>query len=176
MSAYLPRSCPACGETFEPRKVGGKWTKTCSLECGYAQTAKAIRGAGNPSFKNGGRVGVHNRTQRRRWIPALQDKCAVPGCKTTAQLVLHHVSYRQVVARESGDEWDPRNALTLCQSCHASHHKGGRVLPLALLPDSAFEFAADTFGPGPGYELLRRRYSGEDPRLDALLEAWEQAA
>jgi hypothetical protein len=42
------------------------------------------------------------------------------------------------------------------------------VVPLALLPDAAYAFAADTFG-AAAYDYLRRRYVGEDSRLDAIL-------
>ena len=53
-----------------------------------------------------------------------------------------------------------------CPVC--GHHNGTRRFSLALLPDVAYEFAGELMGPA-AYDYLRRRYDGEDPRLDALL-------
>ena len=39
----------------------------------------------------------------------------------------------------------------------------------AALPDSVFSFAAELVNAGWAFEYLRRRYSGDDPRLEALL-------
>jgi hypothetical protein len=64
---------------------------------------------------------------------------------------------------------DPRNIVLMGYACHAGHHNRSRVLPLAVLPDSCFEFAAEVLGPGPAYEYLRRRYASQDARLEALL-------
>lgn len=93
-------------------------------------------------------------------------------------MALHHICYRQELRRVGGDEWDPRNAITLCASHHSSHHRQGRPVELSLLPNAAFEFAAETLGAGRAYEYLKRRYSGTDPRLDELLtqHEMEQAA
>jgi hypothetical protein len=46
------------------------------------------------------------------------------------------------------------------------------VLTLAYVPDAALEFATDLFGAEKAYNYLRRRYAGEDPRLDALLASY----
>jgi hypothetical protein len=37
-----PRPCPICSEIYEPRKVGGKWTKTCSRACGDKLRGNAL--------------------------------------------------------------------------------------------------------------------------------------
>jgi hypothetical protein len=67
--------------------------------------------------------------------------------------------------------WDPDNALTLCNGCHSSHHnRGALVVPLSALRDENYAFAVALMGAGPAYEYLRRRYAGNDTRLDALLE------
>lgn len=227
----LPRECPSCGEIFQPRKVGGAWTKTCSKPCANKATAKYMReggarhagkavkhpihvpitcevcgdtwklspshakgrrtcsiacyrilkrreagelaearqGAKNPNWRNGARSDVRDRAGERRWYAALGVRCAMCG-PSTYRMALHHICYAQHVRAEGGDRWDPRNALTLCASCHAKHHHGTPVA-LALLPDAAFAFVAELLGPDKAYNYLARRYAGEDARLDALLGA-----
>lgn len=80
---------------------------------------------------------------------------------------MHHVIYRQHC---KGHERDERNLVPTCFRCHERHHSAHCRFCLGLLPDSVFEFAAEVLGTGPAYEYLRRRYSGEDRRLRALLE------
>lgn len=80
-------------------------------------------------------------------------------------IALHHVVYRQHVRREGGDEWDPRNALPLCDSCHSRHHRRSRVIALSVLPASALEFASELLG-AYAFDYLRRYYGGKDPRLE----------
>jgi hypothetical protein len=58
--------------------------------------------------------------------------------------------------------------MTLCQSHHRRHHLRTDVISLALLSDAAIEFAGELLGPA-AYDYLRRRYGGDDPRVDALL-------
>lgn len=101
----------------------------------------------------------------------------VCGCDGPVLPYSHHVVYQQelrwvakrlrVAARGLLD--DPRNLVPITFDCHGRHHSGARRFELARLPDSVFEFAAEVLGVGPGYEYLRRRYAGEDPRLDALI-------
>lgn len=70
---------------------------------------------------------------------------------------------------------DPRNLVWAGYRCHAAHHNRSHPYELRWLPDSAYEFAAEVLGPGRAYEYLRRRYTGPDVRLDALLaqsEPW----
>jgi hypothetical protein len=64
---------------------------------------------------------------------------------------------------------DPRNLVPVTFACHGAHHGRSRPLPLRVLPDAVFEFAAELMGDGPAYEYLNRTYVGRDPRLDALL-------
>lgn len=112
------------------------------------------------------------------WREARRDRCEV--CGSYGQyLTQHHVVYQQHVRDAGGDLWDVRNSLTLCDGmhgCHGRHHNRMRPVRLTVLPDVAFEFAVELLGTGPAYEYLRRRYLGSDPRLDALLSAWEEAA
>lgn len=63
---------------------------------------------------------------------------------------------------------DRRNLVPVAFGCHADHHTGAKRLPLAVLPDSVFEFAFELLGPA-AFDYLGRRYGGDDARLDALL-------
>lgn len=66
---------------------------------------------------------------------------------------------------------DGRNLVLIAHDCHGAHHSRARPLPLRVLPDSVFEFAAELMGAEAAFEYLRRRYTGKDPRLEALLSA-----
>lgn len=86
----------------------------------------------------------------------------------------HHVVYRQEIERLVGKSaghviYDLRNRLVVCADCHERHHNRSRPLTLAVLPDSAFEFAVELLGAGKAFEYLRRRYSGQDQRLADLI-------
>lgn len=207
-----PRPCPVCGEIFEPRKVGGDWTKSCSHECANELRARSMRagGAKKASAARGpyptrtavtcrvcgtvfevspSRVGIRRscsvecarklrrrtgqRAKERRWYATASPRCVLCGTGS-GRFHLHHICYVQHVRRERGDVWDPRNALTLCVDCHSAHHSRKRILPLGLLPDAALEFAAETFGGPAAYVYLRRRYEGDDPRLEDFL-VWMEA-
>lgn len=105
---------------------------------------------------------------RRAWRdhPKACERCGRRG-----RVERHHLIRSQVVSRHHGDVYDPRNRLVLCPACHPDGPRGSARLPIAAVPDSAFEFAAELLGPGKAYNELRRFHEGEDPRLDALLEA-----
>ena len=164
--------CVVCHQPFLTPPSGAGKRKTCSRKC--AAELKRSRGGArrkgerNPNYRHGRRVGDRDREGERRWYAALGTRCSHPDCASDAHLVLHHVTYRQAVRRASGDEWDPRNAMTLCTSCHG-HHQRGRVIPLTSLSAGALEFAVDLLGAGPAFEYLRRRYAGDDPRLESHL-------
>ena len=116
--------------------------------------------------------------QPEQWVSARKDRCEICDARGS-YTSLHHVVYEQHVRDAGGDVWDPRNSLTVCDgpfSCHTRHHSRMRPIRLDALPDSAYEFAAELFGSGAAYEYLRRRYFGDDPRLDRLLDEWEMAA
>jgi hypothetical protein len=82
---------------------------------------------------------------------------------------LHHAVYAQHVLREGGDLKDARNLVPVAFSCHEAHHGRSRPLELGMLPDSIYAFAGELLG-SAAWDYLRRRYSGEDARLDDLLE------
>lgn len=165
-----------------------KGAKFCSRACfnrdGRAQRAAAAAaakvtvartGAANPNYKHGKRAGANIRGGSRKFKSG-QSQCVHPLCEDPHRPSHeHHVVYEQHVKREGGDRWDPRNALRLCVSCHSSHHRRGRVVPLVALRDENYEFAAELLG-SAAYDYLRRRYAGEDPRLDMMLRDIEAAA
>lgn len=80
----------------------------------------------------------------------------------------HHAVYKQAVEREGGDVDDDRNFVWVAFVCHGNHHGRSRPYELAMLPDSVYEFAGELLG-AFGHDYLRRRYAGEDARLEALL-------
>jgi len=96
---------------------------------------------------------------------------------------LHHVTYQQELtrvyrtARREGRATRPlkailgdeRNLVPAAHLCHGSHHARSQPYRLDMLPDSAYEFAAEVLGVR-AHDWLARRYVGQDARLDALLE------
>jgi hypothetical protein len=100
-------------------------------------------------------------------------RCQGEGCLNRA-VHRHHVVYEQEIERRGGNKRDPRWFMALCMNCHFEHHNPGvdaeRKLPLRLIPDEAIEAAYELMG-AYAYDYLRRRYRGEDARVDALLEA-----
>lgn len=117
-------------------------------------------------------------------------KGCICGCGRKRGLQLHHVIYRQELRRhvprapdglpnivsEIALLGDRRNLIPVGPKCHAAHHNRQRPFHLRWLPSETFEFAAETLGADRAYEYLRRRYAGDDPRLDALLTRTESEA
>lgn len=105
------------------------------------------------------------------------------GCGHRAE-ELHHVVYQAELKRVAGRDTaradtlrcDPRDMVPMTTVCHERHHCRSKPLSLAVLPDAAFEFAVEVLGAGRAYNWLRRRYVGEDTRLDALLDDERRAA
>lgn len=154
------RTCAVCADSFEsayPRK-------TCSAKCANELKGRSKAGAQNPNYTDGRTASLEV------WLSTREANCR--RCPTRLGRVdLHHVVYEQHVRRAGGDVYDPRNGLTLCGVCHATHHgqlDRGKVA-LSVLRDENYDFAFELLGPA-AYDYLRRHYSGEDPRLDALLQ------
>lgn len=121
-------------------------------------------------------------------FPSLRSRMSSPrcicGCGKRA-VHRHHVFTEQMLrprARELDRSFnklreDGRNRVWMAMACHlGGQHGGSARLPVVKLPDSVFEFGLEVFGAGRAYNHLRRYYRGEDPRLDALLVAWEVEA
>jgi hypothetical protein len=100
---------------------------------------------------------------------ASHAKCA--NCPSTGPWHAHHAGVYEQKLRELGRRlWDPDNALRLCVRCHMAHHhsRSGR-LSLSVLREENIRYAFEALGiPADAY--LRRRYRGNDPRLDRELE------
>lgn len=162
---YVDRICENCGASFSVEErltrdpLRGRF---CSRACANA-----------PDSSWGGKrttTDVGSPSQRARFRSA-QTECVHPACEhADTRCHEHHVVYEQHVRREGGDVYDPRNALTLCISCHTSHHRrGSRTVPLRVLRDANYEFAFELLG-AAAFDYLRRRYTGGDPRLQQWLD------
>ncbi len=105
------------------------------------------------------------------------------GCGKRAE-DRHHIVRQQELRRAAGGFTqtrdrllnDPRNIVGVARRCHANHHSRARPYHLWMLTDAVFTFAAEVLGAGKAHGYLARHYNGSDPRLDALLSEWEQAA
>lgn len=147
--------CPQCGSQF--RWNGRGKGIFCSLPC-----SRAAGGAHGFSVEVVIPRVVNGHHTRRQFADP-SSNCRRCGNWAVHQ---HHVVYRQHIERVGGDRWHPDDALSLCRDCHTAAHMHN--LPLGVLRDENFSFARDLFGAGKAYEYLRRRYVGEDPRLDQL--------
>lgn len=85
----------------------------------------------------------------------------------------HHVVSAQTCRIEGAPRHSPDNALRLCakapDACHERHTSAQERVPLACLLDENIAFAARWLGSEYAYVYLRANYSGEDPRVDALV-------
>ena len=173
------KKCKGCGKAFRPWRSTQKFCgRDCSREAqrGKPKISEAgraklqrRRGPANPAFKHGERAGAGDRPGERRFVDTHKG-CRNPECRGTGNRHhQHHAVYRQQVRRHGGDEWDPRNALLLCDSCHLRHHNRCPALPATVLRSENIAFAVELLGAPAAYEYLRRRYTGDDPRLEALI-------
>lgn len=177
-------TCQSCGNdwTYHPPYGSSYRPKACSPTCVAALKRKGNgdrRGKSNPNHRHGRRAGERDRAGEARWYAAAAERCEHPCCPApgggSRGLSLHHIVYRQHVRRASGDVWDPRNALTLCDCCHLAHHRRGRLIPTSVLPDAALDFAFELLGPA-AFDYLTRRYGPPDDRLLDRLALAEGAA
>jgi hypothetical protein len=145
---------------------------------------------GSTFASRGGQLSREPRGQQRPARVAARGRLhgtCICGCKQPA-VARHHCIYEQELRRvyrarrvppmrgglEVDADWvalcdDPRNLVLVAFDCHSAHHGRSRPYPLAMLPDSVFEFAAEVLGLR-AHDYLRRRYGGSDSRLDALLD------
>jgi hypothetical protein len=149
--------CERCGAEFE-RKPGRGTGRFCSAKCRRPTSAAA------PPVPLGVRR-APERHLRKTWNAG----CLVcVRCGRAAQR--HHVVYEQhVVAVDVDQRYNIADRIGLCVEHHRAHHDRIDPVPLALLPDVAIAFAAELFGPG-AHGYLTRRYSGQDARVEALLD------
>lgn len=95
-------------------------------------------------------------------------------CKLRAAKQGHHVVYKQELRRRNWPLYDLRDMMALCDECHDEHHSPNWKLPLTALSDENLRFAFGLLG-AHAFDYLRRRYGGDDPRLNEQL-ALEEAA
>lgn len=142
---------------------------------GRKRLSDARRGIGNPNYQHGYRMGENDRAGTRRFkSPEL--RCLAPDCLAKGEHE-HHVIYRQVLRKRGLDEFDPRNAMKLCVSCHSSHHRRGKIIPTSALLDRHIEYAFEVLGIY-AMDYLRRYYDDAepDPRIVNWSESYARAA
>lgn len=76
--------------------------------------------------------------------------------------VAHHVLERQELRRLGAHEWDPRDALRLCDpiadTCHGRHHSGERRIRRSELRPENIAYVLEVLGREAGEAYLERRY------------------
>lgn len=175
--------CQGCGCSFEtmPSRTREYCNRKCWRETNpgrseegkkrFSEIMRAQRvGEGNPNYKHG-----ESRTPyKRELFHSGQIGCQDPRCADPqADVCQHHVVYRQHVKRLGGDEWDQRDALALCRSCHMGYHNR-RDLPLTVLRDENIVFAFELMG-AAAYDYFHRYYAGSDERVERALVEFEEA-
>lgn len=102
----------------------------------------------------------------------MQTVCA--ECGKGGNFDAHHVIERQELRSRGLDEWDPDNALRLCDpaatpGCHGNHTTASKRVRLVRLTDRNIDYAFRVLGPF-AYDYLKRRYDGDDPRVERKLK------
>lgn len=85
-------------------------------------------------------------------------------CHVVGLVRRHHIIYEQVVRREGGDPWDPRNGMWvgiegMTCDCHERQHNASQRIPESLLSVAAREFAVELLGEDRAADYLRRLYA-----------------
>ena len=161
----IERECVICGTTRTLRRSDAALGrgKYCSPKCqaeGYRQTRK---GPGNPAWRGGTRRPV----EKGAWDARLRRECELCGSKD--RIRNHHIIYAQHVRKRGGNEWDPRNAISLCISCHARQHSGTSFRILVCdLPDEFWPFGKELLGDAL-WDYLARHYDDGNTKLEGLL-------
>lgn len=129
--------CPGCNrEHYVTPSDDKKNIRYCSSSCAHKDSAKwhrpmsasareklsrDHRGANNPNFKDGKRIGDPN----RRWSLAVKGERICRNCPEEAE-ALHHIVPRKL--NETGVSEPEANGMPLCTKCHAGWHR--RVIPI----------------------------------------------
>lgn len=109
--------------------------------------------------------------------------CIHPDCLKRAPHS-HHVVYEQELQRRWDSDpkvretyprysllkGDVRNLVDMCQPHHFDHHGGSFKIEVVQLSDDALTFSFEILGPY-AYDYIKRRYRGDDPRLELHLAA-----
>lgn len=97
------------------------------------------------------------------------------NCSQRRASAAHHVLYKQHLARYAEPLWDRRNSMALCGDCHERHHARSRPIQASVLNVVQIDYIFEVLGPN-GYDYIRKRYPGEDPRLRMKLRALKDVA
>lgn len=115
---------------------------------------------------------------KRRFKQAARDQGVCARCGKADSFDPHHVVEKQWLVNNGFsviEQYDPDNALRTCDrftenDCHGKHTRGARRqdrLHLRNLRQENLDYAFRVMGAAAG-SYLRRRYRGEDERLDRL--------
>lgn len=163
--ARVERSCSVCGTVRSLRRseVDRGWGKYCSPKCQHEGYRRTRKGSSNPAWKGGTR----RPADRPKWDARLRSNCEL--CGSDDRIRNHHIIYAQHVRKRGGDEWDPRNAISLCISCHARQHSGTSFRILVCdLPGEFWSFGKELLGDAL-WDYLARHYDDGNTKLEDLL-------
>lgn len=157
------RKCVICGESFLPKSHD---RTTCSTRCSRLLKSEVKKGFRNPAWKASSRKRP-GRSERAAWDASLGSSCLI--CGSDDRLTLHHIIYKQHVRKRGGNEWDPRNGMTLCISCHSRQHSGTSFRILVYrFPVAFWLFGHDLLGDALR-DYLARYYDNGNPKLKGLV-------
>lgn len=104
------------------------------------------------------------RARRFTAVARAAGVCRSPGCANDGPYEAHHVVYGSDLRAAGRPRFHPDNALGLCPACHADHHAGRRILPVAALSDANLAYVLALLGERAG-DYIASRYGGDDARL-----------
>lgn len=87
-------------------------------------------------------------------------------CGSIERWDAHHVIERQYLRINGFFQWDPADALRVCDNCHRPHTLRVKPIPLTALTDRNIDYAIDLLGAEKAVAYLHDNYAGTDPRLD----------
>lgn len=122
----LPRPCAVCTDTFQPKSSR---TTYCSKACADVAHSRRMVGAGNSHYKDGRSYALWFDKMRPLILERDGGRCHACEAKEVmiprvwrgrmvprSNLVIHHCD-------EDPRNNRPENLVTMCQTCHAVHHK-----------------------------------------------------
>lgn len=101
-----------------------------------------------------------------RFVQAAAAQRVCARCGKAGLFDPHHVVEKSWLKAKGLLIDDPDNALRLCPNCHAQH-TGGNRLKVKHLRTENLQYAFRELGASAG-SYLRRKYRGNDARLEAL--------
>lgn len=166
------QNCEQCGADFWVKKARIGRARWCSYQCkrdsGWsrkelgARLAITRRGAGNPAFKHGKRVGINPSGWK------LTNKGGERVCRNCGtadgSIHLHHAIPRSKAPQLKEDL---RNGVPLCAACHMGWHANKVTLYRSIFTQDEWEFLSIVELTGENITAwLDRRYP--TPELDGI--------